>query len=263
MTAGLTRDEHHVYRWNDGPPIPSVTTILKVVDKSGPLIGWAKRITAEAAVDNVADLAKWVELSGRDGTVQLLTKIATNQRDKAANRGSEVHTLAEAIARQRPVLIPDELAPYLAAYQQWLAEWQPEFLAAEEMLISFEHNYAGTLDCIVRVLGEIWMLDIKTSKGTYAETALQLAAYSHADYFGRPGVAKRFRIPKVEQHGVLHLTPQGYEVVPYDVTDAEFEAFLSARKTWEWVEGRAKTVMGQPIGRVPSFVHAPAKENIA
>ena len=47
---GLTRDERHVYGYNDGQvvryPIPSVTTIIKLIDKSGPLVGWAKRETA-------------------------------------------------------------------------------------------------------------------------------------------------------------------------------------------------------------------------
>lgn len=262
---GLTRDDQHVYYWTTPAGVtvlPSVTTILKAVDKSGPLIGWAKRVTAEAAIDNWQELPKWIDLSGRDGAVQMLTKVATVKRDRAANAGSEVHALAEAIARGQDVPVDEELAPYVAAYRTWLADWQPEFLAAEEMVFSLTHGYAGTLDLIVREAGEVWLLDIKTSKGTYAETAMQLAAYGRADWFGRPGVAKKFRIPAIDEYGVLHLTQTGYEVIPYDVTDAEFAAFLAFKGGAEWLTGRAKTVMGQPIGRVPTF-QAKAKEAVA
>ena len=54
---GLTRDEKHVYCWSDGKepvtwPIPSVTGIIKLIDKSGPLVGWAKRETAASAIRN-------------------------------------------------------------------------------------------------------------------------------------------------------------------------------------------------------------------
>jgi hypothetical protein len=263
--VGLSRDETHRYFWavNDAVvELPSVTTVLRVLDKSGPLIGWAKRITAEAAIDNRAELDKWMELGGRDGAVGLLTKAATVKRDRAANAGSEVHALAEAIARGQDVEVAPEIAPLVDAYRSWLAEWQPEFLAAEEMVLSLEHGYAGTLDAIVRIAGETWLIDYKTSKGVYPETGLQLAAYAKAEHFGRPGVAKRFRIPPIDNYGVLHLTVSGYEVVPYDVTAETYAAFLDALHLWRWTEGQAKTVMGQPIGRVPTF-QARAKEAVA
>src|SRR5450759_1599793 len=65
---GLTRTAAHVYTWNDAGtvhgPLPSVTTILKVVDKSGPLVGWAKRETAACAVRNLDALVAMREAGG-------------------------------------------------------------------------------------------------------------------------------------------------------------------------------------------------------
>lgn len=263
---GLTRDAKHVYRWNDGEPLPSVTTILQVVDKSGPLVGWAKRITAEAAVDNAAQIAGWVEMAGRDGAVRLLTAAATTKRDRAANAGSEVHAIAEAITRGHDPEIAEELAPFVAAYRQWMADFDPEFIAAEEMVANLAEGYAGTLDAIVRIAGETWLLDYKTSKGVYAETAMQLAAYANAEFIGRPGSDRKFRIPLIDQFGVLHLRPEGYEMVPFAVTEATYAAFLAAKAVREWREGEATRLIGQAIGpqllRFPS-THAPAKEAIA
>ena len=250
---GLTRSETHGYQWYDGKTsttiLPSVTTIMGILDKSGPLIGWAKRITAEAAVDNRDQMAGWVEMAGRDGAISLLTKAATQKRDKAADVGTRVHALAESIARGQPVELTDEERPFLTAYQRFLEEWQPRYLAAEEMVVSLRHGYGGTFDAIVEMAGDTWMLDTKTSKGVYSETSLQLAAYTFADFIGRPADPKRYSIPPITAYGVLHLRPEGYEVVPYDVTPQTFEAFLQARALYDWRETEAKAIMGSPLGR--------------
>jgi hypothetical protein len=257
--VGLARNEKHEYFLDGQGPIPSVTTILKIVDKSGPLIGWAKRITAEAAIRYSAELPKWAADFGDDGAVQMLTKAATVIRDKAANAGAEIHQFAEAITRGQDVTVPEELAPYVAAYRKWVTDFQPDFLAAEEMVYS-HHGYAGTLDAIVVIAGETWLLDYKTSKGVYEETALQLAAYAQADFIGRPGDPLRYSIPAVDQYGVVHIRPEGAELVPYDVTGA-FEAFLAAKRLGEWRS--AREIVGRPVG--PALLHfqAPAKEKIA
>ncbi len=250
---GLTRSESHGYVWAEGEsaigPLPSVTTIIGVLDKSGPLVGWAKRITAEAAVDNRDQMAGWVQMAGRDGAVSLLTKAASQKSDKAADVGTRVHALAESVARGVPVELTEEERPFLAAYQRFLEEWQPRYLAAEEMVVSLEHGYGGTFDAIVEMAGDVWMLDTKTSKGVYPETSLQLAAYSYASFIGRPADPKRYVIPPITAYGVLHLRPEGYEVVPYDVTPRTFEAFLHARSLFEWRDTQAPKVMGQPLGR--------------
>jgi hypothetical protein len=251
--VGLARDENHNYYLEGAGPIPSVTKILQIVDKSGPLIGWAKRITAEAAVKHRAELGGWVDTFGDDGAVGLLTKAATVLRDRAANAGSEIHTFAEAITRGQEVEVPAELAPYVAAYRTWVEQFQPEFLAAEEMIYS-HHGYAGTFDAIARIAGETWLLDYKTSKGVYVETALQLAAYGAADFIGRPGDPLRYVIPEIAQYGVVHIRPEGAELVPYDVTDA-FEAFLAFKRGAEW---RAReSIIGAPVG--PALLNFPAR----
>ena len=250
---GLTRSETHGYRWSDGvtatDTLPSVTTIIGIVDKSGPLIGWAKRITAEAAVDNRDQMAGWVDMAGRDGAISLLTKAASQKRDKAADVGTRVHALAESVARGVPVELTEEERPFLAAYQRFLDEWQPRYLAAEEMVVSLTHGYGGTFDAIVEMAGDIWMLDTKTSRGCYPETALQLAAYSWADFIGRPADSQRYSLPPITAYGVLHLRPEGYEVIPYSVDRETFDAFIHARRLYEWRETQAPRVMGQPLGR--------------
>jgi hypothetical protein len=251
--VGLARDRAHNYYLDGQGPYPSVTTILRVLDKSGPLVGWAKRVTAEAAIDHREDLSGWVELGGRDGAVGLLTRAASTVTERAATTGSDIHRLAEAIARGQDVVVSDVQAPYVAAYRSFLDDFAPEFLAAEEMVISVRDRYAGTLDAIARIDGITWLLDYKTSKGVYPETALQLAAYAGADFIGRPRTRQRFAIPPIDRAGVVHLTATGYELVPFDLSGA-LEAFLAARRLFDW---RARNdVVGRPLSptRVPQEV---------
>lgn len=264
VQIGLTRDAKHNYYIDGNGPLPSVTTILRIVDKSGPLVGWAKRITAEAAVDHRAELEGWVQLGGRDGAVGFLTKAASTVTERAATTGANIHALAESITLGHDVTVTDEQAPFVAAYRQWLADFAPEFLAAEEMVCNVSVGYAGTFDAIVKIAGEMWLLDLKTGKGIYPDMALQLAAYGHSEFIGRAGEAVRFGIPPIDHYGILHVRPEGYELVPYDVGEAEFDAFLAAKRLYDWRQDREPKMMGQAIGpRLVNFPHAPAKEAIA
>jgi hypothetical protein len=252
LPLGISRSERHAYSWSDGQvmygPFPGVTSVIGIVDKSGPLMGWSRRVTAEAAVRHAAEIGTWATEFGTDAAVSLLTKAAVNETTKAADVGTRVHALAEAISLGQSVEVTEEERPFLEAYQQWIADWRPEFLATEEMVISTQHRYGGTFDAAVRMLDEVWLIDYKTSKGVYPETALQLAAYARADFIGRPGDPTRYEIPQATQFGVLHLRPTGYEVVPYDIADS-FDAFLAARDLWEWREMRADKIMSAPLGK--------------
>ena len=250
---GLTRTPKHIYTWRtetfDSGPLPSVTSILNIVDKSGALVGWAKRETAACAVRNLDMLAEMRQAGGDAAAVNWLKAIPDYQRDTAADIGTRVHALAESTAKGIPVTPTDEERPFLAAFQRFLDEWQPRYLATEEMVASLTHRYAGTLDAIVEMAGKVWMLDTKTGTGVYPETALQLSAYGGAEFIGRPGDPKRYAIPPITAYAVLHLRPEGYRLVPYNVDRGTFEAFLHARSLFEWRETQAPKVMGQPLGR--------------
>ena len=245
---GLTRDDAHVYGWNDGRtvrwPIPSVTSIIRVVDRSGPLVGWAKRVTAEAALDWRADLDNWVTQFGRDAAKSMLTAKATAERDAAAGLGSRVHALADDVAHGRPVTISDQELPYLRAYQRFLDERRPRFLHSERMVCNLAADYAGTCDWFAEIDGELFIGDNKTGKGVYAETALQLSAYANAEFIGQGGDPKRYRVPRTTKAAALHLKPDGtYNLIEFGIDGETFAAFLAARTIYGWLNGQAKEVM--------------------
>ena len=248
---GLTRDAKHVYGWNDGTnvyhPIPSVTTAIRLIDKSGPLVGWAKRETAASAVRNLDALVAMRKEGGPDAAINWLKTIPDYQRDQAADRGTSIHQIVEQIIRGQSPEIPEELGPYVAAYHAFVKEWEPRYVVSEQMVCSLKHGYAGTLDAVVVIGNERWLIDWKTGAGIYAETALQLAAYGAAEFIGRPGDPRKYRVPRATRFGVIHVVPEGAELVPYAVDRGDFAVFLKALEVWHWTQGKARTVVGKPL----------------
>lgn len=252
-TSGLRRNEKHEYFWEDEGPLPSITTVMKAVDKSGPLVGWAKKVTAEAAVRNIDMVKSLVAEGGPQAGVDFLKKLPDYKRDTAADLGTRVHAIAEAIAHGQDVELTEDEIPRVAAYRQWEMDYRPKYIASEYMVCSLEHWYAGTGDLVVDISGVRWRLDTKTSSGVYHDTGLQLAAAHFAEFSGRPGDSKRYKVPAADRHGVLHLRADGtYGMVPFDVTPETFKAFLAAAALWSWLQGQAKAIVGQPLtgGRV-------------
>jgi hypothetical protein len=251
VALGLTRDVRHRYFWNDGEqargPLPSVTTVLGVLDKSGPLVGWAKRETAACAVRNLDTLAQMRQTGGPEAAVNWLKAIPDYRRDSAADMGTRVHALVEQLARGVEPTVGAEEAPFVDAYRDFLRAFRPRFLAAEEMVVSLRHGYGGTLDAIAEIDGERWLLDVKTGSGIYSEAGLQMAAYAAADFIGRPGLIKRFRLPRVSRFGVVHVRPEGARLVEYGVDRAAFAAFLEARRLHAWRDGPAKSIVGKVL----------------
>lgn len=241
--TGLTRDDKHRYRWNDGPLVPGVTTVQGMKDKSGPLVGWAKREVAACAVRNIDMLQQMVQTGGPDAALQWLKNLPDYQRDSSADLGSRVHSLAEAIALGHDPDIGEVEAPFIEAYRRdFLERHRPVFLSVEFMVYSQRYLYGGTADAAVVIDGETWLIDYKTGTGVYPDTALQLAALRWADWLGRDGDPKKYRIPQATRFGVVHIRPEGAQLIPYSVTEDDFLAFLACRQLYTWVNERAPRI---------------------
>lgn len=201
------RPTHH-YVDEHGERIDGVTTILKDGKPSPALIGWGIRSVAEYAVNHWDDLAG-LPVADR---IKTLKGSPYAERDEAARRGTEVHAIAERIGRGEEVDVPDELAGHVESAVRFYDEWQPRILLAEVVVYNMEHRYAGTLDFIAEFPdGRVGLCDFKTSKGVYADTALQLAAYRNASHYldddGEPQP-----MPAVDWCGVVHVRADGYDV---------------------------------------------------
>lgn len=258
----FVRTPDHQYVW-DGVAYPGVTGVIAVLDKSGPLVGWAKRITAEFAVDNMDWVGETLKLVGRDQTVNAIKSKAQAEKDAGASLGSRIHFLMEAIFRGGTPELTEQERPYVEAGRRWLTDYSPKLISLEHAVLNLTDGWGGTFDVICAIDGETWLVDIKTNRGStyqgtytgvYPETALQLAAYSRAEFIAKAGETKRYRFPKIDRYAVLHLRPDaypnGYRLIEYDVTDAEYDAFRAALALTRWRREREKVVVGEPVREI-------------
>ena len=256
--TGLLRDAKHFYSWQGEPAVPGITSVIGVLDKPA-LVGWAKRETAIAAVRNWDTVAKMVaqqppleDQLAYHPAVAYLKATPGYQRDAAANAGTVAHAIAEAVAKNEEPVIPDEYEGFAGAFiRDFIEKYKPKFhpLYVEAMVYHASDAtvlpYGGTMDVFCQIGDDTYLIDYKTGKsGVYPETALQLAAGRYAQFIGRPGDPRQHAIPKVDKCAVLWLRPEGAELIPYDVTPREFQAFTACRMAWDWVNKRSKEVKG-------------------
>ncbi|GAB3750171.1 hypothetical protein [Microlunatus parietis] len=226
----------------DGRKVPGVTTILNVLDKPA-LQSWAARESASYAIEHWARLSQ-LPLMQRAKEIE---EARYNTNRKAVVKGNRIHDAGEKLARTGEFDAPDEIRSQVEAYAKFLDVWEIETIAAECPVANTEREYAGTLDLLCRSprLGTI-LLDVKTGKGVYAETALQTVAYRNCDLLqigrhvpgprGGKGKTEYDEQPMIEIDGcwVAHVLNDDVELLPARAEKDEFDAFLYLREAYDW-----------------------------
>lgn len=235
----------HAY-YLDGRKIPGVTTILREGVPAPGLIGWAARTVAEYVADHLEDLRN---LEGRNAIVGMLSQVPNDQRDSAGVRGTDVHRLAQLLHGGDEVEVPDHLAGHVDAYIRFLDEWKPTNELLERPILNARWRYGGTLDMIARLAdGQTWIIDWKTGKsGVFAEAALQLAAYRHAEWL--LDGERLVPMPKVDAAGVVWITHDSYEFRPVTAGEDQFQTFLYAKQVAAFAgkDGTGRSLIGAAL----------------
>lgn len=212
MSGLVFYEKSHRYRL-DGEWVPGVTTLIGKGLPKPALMYWSAKTVAEWVAEH-PDLAdQMAEAGGRDPFVAFLKAIPWAKRDTAAVRGTAVHALAEELVHGREVEVPEHLAPYVDGYVTWLNAFRPVALLTERPVANRHWHYAGTFDLIATLMGQTWLLDVKTSANTYGDSALQLSAYAGAEtYVDLDGAEQA--MPHVDRLGILHVQPGLTELYP-------------------------------------------------
>ena len=199
----ITRSANHQYTYA-GKTYPGVTSILKVIDKSDALMAWAARNTAEAAL---------------------------------AQLGTDVHALADRVANGEPdIIVPENVRRHVHGYAEWWAASGWTVRTTEAYLVNPEHGYGGTLDLLCRDRdGRTVLADIKTGKGVYAESVLQLTAYGAASLIQTPA-GQLFPMPTVDRYAILHVTADGVREIEVPVGTLEQLAWAACIDLFTWKE---------------------------
>jgi len=132
---------------------------------------------------------KWLASKGWDEAESL--------KVLAGDRGSKVHYAVETLLKGKEVTMadkfinpttgePEELSvdeySCLIDFSNWFKSQENIEIAGIEIThFNHEHRYAGTIDILCRIDGQLYVLDLKTSKSIYQGHKLQISAYSHLD----------------------------------------------------------------------------------
>jgi hypothetical protein len=236
-------------RWyvhpKDGSKSIGVTSVLNELAKPF-LQYWSAKVVAEECVDNLGAVMNLVTADNRGGAVDFLKRAPGRSSGAAADTGTHLHSIVESINRgDGPGYVPPELQPTIDHYNQFLADWEPEWVEVEATGFNHDLDYAGTMDGIAVMDGDLLLVDLKTGKGIYEEIALQLNAYANftelvsADGTSRP-------MPAVTGALALHLRPEGYRLIPVRLGDDIQEVFKSLIHLTRWDSEIKKGVLGTP-----------------
>jgi hypothetical protein len=179
----------------------SPSSIVGMLDKSGPLLIWATRLTVDYVKNYIAQ--KGIVEMPTDQVLELI-EIAASQhtvkKDEAADVGTLIHDYAEAFAKfklgmtARPE-VPDvhtmfpanseeandlmqaQVENGIKAFLTWVKDHKVEYLHSEYFVYNPEIGYAGRTDAIAMVDGELTILDYKTGKSIYSSHRYQAAGY--------------------------------------------------------------------------------------
>ena len=202
-----------------GLTVPAVSTVLQVIARPG-LATWGRRTA----------LGKVRELLGEGLSVEAALSLAEVEpervRDAAAQRGGLAHEAIALALVGKPY--PPEWEPWVRAALRFLADYGLRLVAAEQVLVSKRHGFAGTCDLITcGADGVLTLTDWKTG-GIWPEHALQLGAYSIAleEMTGRP----------VGEGFVVRLREKGYEARRVNLPLAR-RAFLACLTLWRALRG--------------------------
>ncbi len=150
------------YQLKDGSPVPGVTTVV------GSNLGW-----------NTNALVYWGWSMGKQGVDY------KDIRKKAADSGTichemiyhDLHGSKFEGSKYPPELVVSAETGFLN-YLEWKDAFKVKPILLEKNLVSEEHKVGGCPDCVAEIKGVLGLVDWKTGKGIYAETIIQLKAYS-------------------------------------------------------------------------------------
>lgn len=149
---------HTVYKLKSGDRVPSVTTILGILNKPA-LLDWVWQMGTQGL-----DYKAVRDSAGDIGTLAHYLIICDLKGEKPDT--SEYST--QDIEKAETCLIK---------YWGWAKGHKVEPIMLETPLLSEQYQFGGTIDFFGKVDGQPTLLDFKTGKAIYPEFFCQLAAY--------------------------------------------------------------------------------------
>ena len=160
-------------------------------------------------------------------------------KNEAGEKGSKVHTASELIDTGKKVSIDNKIMNYktdkeeeitfeeyhcLMTYVSWLKEpklnilvngkSKPIYPKSIKLIASefniFSDTYAGTVDRLLLIDDDVWLVDLKTSQNIWMSHTLQVSAYKYALKFDKDIVVKLKKLGKTVDDVRIAILQIGY-----------------------------------------------------
>ena len=128
---------------------------------------------------------KWLADKGWDEAEQV--KNLAGEKGSRVHRGCELLLKGEELKIDEPWVDPEtgamvEFEPEewhaIMTFKEWYQDFKPDrIIAVEVSAVNPDIGYGGTIDLIVEKNGEIWVIDLKTSKSVWKSYELQISSY--------------------------------------------------------------------------------------
>ncbi|KOG22009.1 hypothetical protein [Streptomyces viridochromogenes] len=252
---------------NDSRPnvtVPGVTSVVGMLPKQDFLGPWQANMAADLAIDSFDYLRQMADRD-RAGAKRYIAGAARRYTEVRSKLGSRAHDVFERLMNGEEVdYVHPDIVNHVRHFQEFLAAVNPELVRAEDVAWSYEHEYAGSFDAILRIwvqvdtFGRITitpdrsgtpilvMVDYKTSKSTYTDVALQLAAYRYADVIIDED-GNEEPMPAIDSAAVLHITDEEWSFKGVRADRDVFDYFVTLRKVFRWVREDSKDVIGKAL----------------
>lgn len=193
-------------------------------------------------------------------------KAAQESTEQSAKEGTAIHEAVEGLLLNKNPEIPTEIAPAVKSFLEFFErnniQVTPDLV--ERRIVNYDHRYAGTVDAIALIGGKLGVLDIKTSQAIYRDYCLQTSAYMDAlknqfrnlqtrwilkidqiQICNRCGSRRRVKGGREKikldwRNGGRNCTHEwgdlrgDIELKEFPYWQNDFEAFLGAKRLWEW-----------------------------
>uniref|UniRef100_A0A6M3L9L5 PD-(D/E)XK nuclease superfamily protein n=1 Tax=viral metagenome TaxID=1070528 RepID=A0A6M3L9L5_9ZZZZ len=215
----------------DGERLTGITTILGVIAKPA-LISWA----ANMAVDYIDEKLPVkrdnnvlsVDADDFKRILEEARKAHTRKKEEAGQKGTDVHAEVELLIKEAIDASRGIVGAYSGTSEQvghfinWAKDNKVKFLESEAKIYSKSLFLGGICDFVCEIDKEIWIGDIKTGSGIYAEAFYQTAGYQML--FEEMGLYSN-----IKGHLILNLKKTGEFKEKRSISnDDNKQAFLSA-----------------------------------
>lgn len=214
----ITFCDERFYKTADGNFYPSVTTVLDLYPKG-------------------REFNEWLKHNGQEADIIV---------NSAADTGSKVHEAIDKLQQGDEVLWDDSVYTLrewqmINRFIDFFKHFQPEIISSEFTLVCDKYAVAGTVDMVCRLLGKLWLIDLKTSNYVHATHHIQAATYT--TMFNE---INKGEFPPIQKTGILHLNAKtrteggkgkiqgaGWQLVPVTNCQKHFASFRHVRAIWD------------------------------